>query len=268
MTESILRFFLEKTFVDDLGEGISDVITGTGLSDGAFAEIVSGVLVPVALTILVLFWFKELVDRLTQINNGNAEFLWQDFVMLGIKLVFAKAIIDFSPTLIRALIEAGNGLINQLGGLSSEVSQGGVDEIMEEIADASFGERISLLAMMIPISFIGFISNMAVKLAIYSRVIKLILLETFSPIPMATLPFEQAGTVGRRFLQTLLATILQGAMIVVLLLLTQQVSRIGIIQVTDDVSILASIFKAIFFNVILVFTLFKSEAWSQEVLGL
>lgn len=268
LSEKILKWLLESTFLDDLGEDIIDVITGTGLETTDFVEIISEVLIPVAISIVGIIWFMEMIERFTQMNYGREHNMWREFIMMGVQLVFAKAIIENSPQIINALVEFGNSLITDIGALGTEISGGGIDELMEEITDAGRWEKIVLMFTLMPLAFGGWITGFIVKIAIYSRVLKLILLQTFSPIPMATLPFRQYNGMSRRFLQSFLGTVLQGAMIVVLLLLSQQISEVTMFKVGEDVSMIQEVVKALFMNVILAFSIFKSEAWSKEVVGL
>src|SRR5690625_3070055 len=107
LSEKFLKWLLESTFLDDLGENIIDIITGTGLETTNFVEIISDVLVPVAISIVGIIWFMEMIERFTQMNYGREHNMWQDFIMMGVQLVFAKAIIQHSPQIINALIEFG-----------------------------------------------------------------------------------------------------------------------------------------------------------------
>lgn len=268
LAESFLKWLLEATFLDDLGEDIIKVITGTGLETTDFSQIISSVLVPVAVSMIGVIWFLEMIEKFTQMNYGREHNMWQEFIMLGVKLVFAKAIIEYSPTIISALIHFGNDLIIEIGALGTEITGGGIDNLMEEITEAGRWEKITLMFTLIPLAFGGWLTSFVVKIAIYSRVLKLILLQTFSPIPLATLPFKEYSGMSRRFLQSFLGTVLQGAMIVVLLMLAQQISEVTIFKMDEDVSMIQEVVKALFMNVILAFSIFKSEAWSKEVVGL
>lgn len=268
MVNNLLRWLLETTFLKDIGTELMGILQGTTLNADSFSATLSSAITPIAVSIITLLWCMEMFDTFTRINHGTEQVLWQQFVMLGVKLLFAKAVITYSPTIIKAIIQLGNDLIANLGDLTGEIAQGDIDEIMNEVENAGFRDKISLIAMLLPLGFFGFLSSIAIRLAIYSRAIKLILLQVFSPIPMATLPFESQSGMGKRFLQSLVGAILQGAMIVVILALGNQISKIGMINVTDDVSFIGEFVKSIVLNVILVFTLFKSEAWAKEVAGL
>lgn len=268
LSESILKWLLEATFLDDLGSNVIDVITGTGLDTTGFAHIVSNVLIPVAVSLIGIIFFLEMIEKFTQLNYGREQDMWVEFILLGVKLVFAKAIIEYSPQMIEAVIVFGNELIGDLGSLGTEISAGGIDDLMAEIEDAGRWEKITLMFTLIPLAFGGWVTGFIVKIAIYSRILKLILLQTFSPIPMATLPFKEYNGMSKRFLQSFLGTVLQGGMIVVLLLLSQQISEVTVLGLSDDMSMFTELIRALFLNIILAFSIFKSEAWSKEVVGL
>lgn len=268
LSEKFLKWLLEATFLDDLGTDIIDVITGIGLDTTNFAEIISGVLIPVAISMVGVIWFMELIEKFTQMNYGREQDMWQEFILMGVRLVFAKAIIEYSPQIIDAVIQFGNGLIADIGSLGTEITGGGIDALMAEVTDAGRWEKMVLMFTLMPLAFGGWLTGFIVKVAIYSRVLKLILLQTFSPIPMATLPFKEYNGMSKRFLQSFLGTVLQGAMIVVLLMLSQQISELTLFKLSTDLDMIQEVMKALFLNVILAFSIFKSEAWSKEVVGL
>lgn len=268
MVDNILKWLLETTFLRDIGTELMAVLEGTTLNIDSFSSTLSNAITPIAISIITLLWCIEMFETFTRVNYGTEQVLWQQFIMLGVKLLFAKALITYSPIIIKSIIEIGNSLIANLGELTGSIAGGDIDELMNEVADAGMMERLSLIAMLLPLGLFGLVSAVAVRLAIYSRAIKLILLQVFSPIPMATLPFESHSAMGKRFLQSLIGAVLQGAMIVVILLLGKQISKVGMINVSEDVSIIGELVKALILNIILAFTLFKSEAWAKEVAGL
>lgn len=268
ISENILKWLLEATFIDDLGTDIINVIQGTGLDTTNFVEIISSVLIPVAVSMVGVIWFMEMIETFTQMNYGREHNMYREFILMGVRLVFAKAIIEHSPQIIEAVIHFGNSLITQIGALGTEITGGGIDALMEEVAEAGRWEKMVLMFTLMPLAFGGWLTGFIVKIAIYSRVLKLILLQTFSPIPMATLPFKEYNGMSKRFLQSFLGTVLQGAMIVVLLMLSQQISELTVLDLSTDLDMFGELLRALFLNVILAFSIFKSEAWSKEVVGL
>ncbi len=271
----ILKKLFELGFNNDFASEVTDVIKNGAIADQGFISQISTVIIPVAISLLVLFWMLELLDKSLKYQDGNLG--WEHITLLIAKLILGKYLIQNSPQILEAVASIGETILSSLTQVTTGITKVNLDEIWKTIEEMPMISRYAVAFQLIPIGLMSVIASIAIRTQMYGRVIKLIILSAFSPLPISTLIFDGHRDMGKRFLQSFLATSLQGAVIIIIILLSKQLHSLtfmGILTPTgegavSEVSDLVMIsIRALVINVILIFSLFKSEGWAKEIIGL
>lgn len=203
-----------------MGLGFSqegDYATLWGLGTSLF-----NILVPVATSLLTLFFLMDLFGLLRDVNQVS----WERVVMKGIKFWAVYAAIVNLPYLLTTIIGIINDIYKQKSLL--KVKDIEVKTLSEAIKtgfnNMSLWNKIFGGIMMVFMfgAYIG--TAVAVIVACLQRFIKLILLYGISPIPVCMLTFGATQQAGKRFFQNFAATLMQALLVIVLI----QVYKLGL----------------------------------------
>ena len=204
-----------------MGLGFSqqnDYATLWGLGTSLF-----NILVPVATSLLTLFFLMDLFGLLRDVNQVS----WERVVMKGIKFWAVYAAIVNLPYLLETIIGIINDIYKQKSSLKIQNNtkvKSLTDTIKAGFSDMSLWEEIFGGIMMVFMfgAYIG--TAVAVVVACLQRFIKLILLYGMSPIPVCMLTFGATQQAGKRFFQNFAATLMQALLVIVLV----QVYKLGL----------------------------------------
>jgi len=127
-------------------------------------------------------------------------------------------------------------------------------------------ELIAILVCMLPL-FVGMmLARIVVRLVVYGRLLQLFVLMLIAPMPLSTLVSEEHADVGIGFLKQLIATSLQGLVIIVICIVFE-----GVQQAVTGVDVGDNMWSTFFFNAMLslliALSLWKSGEFTKKVLG-
>ena len=154
------------------------------LSIYTIGKTINELVVPVALSLLTLFFMISLIKRLTEIEKVS----WERVLLWGCYFFLVKAFVRKSYSLLTTIM----GIVNNIYvDVSNALSVGsGVSSISQNVANAfknytSLGNILFgiLLYVILAIPFIGSIIQIWAQVLL--RVVKLMLCMAFSPIPLA-----------------------------------------------------------------------------------
>lgn len=154
------------------------------LSIYTIGKTINELVVPVALSLLTLFFMISLIKRLTEIEKVS----WERVLLWGCYFFLVKSFVQRSYSLLTTIM----GIVNNIYvDISNALSVGsGVSSISQNVANAfknytSLGNILFgiLLYVILAIPFIGSIIQIWAQVLL--RVVKLMLCMAFSPIPLA-----------------------------------------------------------------------------------
>ena len=181
------------------------------------------IFVPVATSLLTLFFLMDLFGLLREINQVS----WERVVMKGIKFWAVYAVIVNLPYLLKTIIAIINDIYKQKGSLKVNNSAE-VKSLTKAIQDGfdkmTLWQELCGMVMMFFMfgAYIG--TAVAVIVACLQRFIKIILLYGISPIPVCMLTYSATQQAGKRFFQNFAAALTQALLVVVLI----QVYKLGL----------------------------------------
>lgn len=144
---------------------------------------INSVVVPVALSLLTLFFMISLIKRLTEIEKVS----WERVLLWGCYFFLIKALVEKSYTLLTTVMNIVNGVYTDV---ASKLTISGTLSIAQTIKDTfnsmdSLGDVLwgGVIYVILAIPFIGSIVQIWTQVLL--RVVKLMLCMAFSPVPIA-----------------------------------------------------------------------------------
>ena len=168
----------------------------------------------IGLALLVLFFVYGIAKTCTSIQEIRKP---EHALRYFIRFALAKGLITYGMDIMLSLLEIAQGVISTImtsSGLSQSTDFALPEDLIEVIDKVSFFDSIPLWAIsLIGTLFITVLSFVMI-LTVYGRFFKLYMYTALAPIPLATFAGEQTQNVGRTFLRSYCAVLLEGAVIV------------------------------------------------------
>ena len=207
-----------KTWNDKLSE-IWQLITQSPeqFKGGSIWEVIvdiHGAVQAIGLALLVLFF----VIGVMKTCGSFAEVKKPEHALkLFIRFVLAKGVVTYGLELMMALFNIVQGLISTImnaAGFGSAAQTVLPQEIVTAVEDCGFFESIPLWAVtLIGGLFITVLSFLLI-MTVYGRFFKLYMYTALAPIPLSTFAGEPSQNVGKSFIKSYCAVLLEGAVIV------------------------------------------------------
>lgn len=173
---------------------------------------------PLAYTLLALFFLLELYRASLKIENGGggathgAEVIFRVMV----KMVLCKIMLDNTPLIMSAIYDTFSGLIGSAGstGAASSID---LDLIATQIDGIKWWDGLGwgLISMLIMI--ITAIAYIAVQIIMFARLFEVYIYLAVAPLPLATLPNDEYSGIAKNFLKSFAGLGLQGVAIYLIL---------------------------------------------------
>lgn len=274
-----MDFFITaiKSYIDD--GLISDPSTLiSSLRDNPFGESVytftlslrDNIFMPVAYTLLGLFILMELWRISVRTEGNGGGYSPVDVVMVVLKAVFFKCMIDIAPKLFIAIYDVTTSLSSDV--LSTSLDKGAFDTgftttLVNEFNDLSFLEQLCPMIFSGIVFVVVAIASYAGTVLLSLRFIEIFVFISVSPAPLATLPSQETSQIGKSFLKTFVAVCFQGVLIAM-------VSRLGTIIIGNFVSnaeieggwtMIKALTQVALGCIVYVLVLFQTSKWSKQV---
>ena len=185
------------------GGGIWKVIVG-----------INNTLQAIGLALLVLFFVYGIAKTCTSIQEIRKP---EHALRYFIRFALAKALITYGMTLMLSLLEIAQGVISTImnsSGLGQSADLRIPEDIVTAVGDVTFFESIPLWAVSLIGSLFITVLSFIMILTVYGRFFKLYMYTALAPIPLAAFAGEQTENVGKTFLRSYCAVLLEGAVIV------------------------------------------------------
>ena len=166
------------------------------------------------LALLVLFFAYGIARTCTSFQEIRKP---EHAIRYFIRFALAKGLITYGMDLMMSLLSIAQGVISSImssSGMSQSTDFALPEDIVTAIEGVSFFDSIPLWAVsLIGTLFITVMSYIMI-LTVYGRFFKLYMYTALAPIPLATFAGEQTQNIGKTFLRSYCAVLLEGAVIV------------------------------------------------------
>lgn len=184
---------------------------------GAIWEVmqtVHGALQAIALALLVLFFAAGVVKTCGTFAEMKKP---EHALKLFVRFAIAKALITHGMELMLALLSIVQGVISAImnaAGYGTPEAITMPTDMVSIIEDMGFFESIPVWAVTLIGSLIVWVLSFIMILSVYGRFFKLYMYTAISPIPLSSFAGEPFQNIGKSFLKSYAAVLLEGAVIV------------------------------------------------------
>ena len=188
--------------------------TFKGGSIWAVMQSVHGALQAIGYALLVLFFVVGVVKTCGSFAEVKKP---EHAVKLFVRFAIAKGVVTHGMELMMALLSIVQGIISSImtaAGFGTPQSITMPAEMVTIIEDMGFFESIPVWAVTLIGSLIVWVLSFIMILSVYGRFFKLYMYTAISPIPLASFAGEPSQNVGKSFLKSYAAVLLEGAVIV------------------------------------------------------
>lgn len=195
---------------------LSTLTDWNGTLAGYAESISSGVVTPVALTLLALFMVLELYNATQRIamNGSSNAYTIQQIALVMMKIVLCRWMVLHTTEILNALFEIAATVTR---GISGYVGSGKVNAAPDidaavEALPGGIGNMPVALELMV-VGWMLRIVNIVVNTIVAARFIELYVYNALASLSMATLCYQELHGVAVNFLKSYLAVALQGAVL-------------------------------------------------------
>lgn len=175
---------------------------------------INGAVQAIGLALLVLFFVVGMVKTCSSYTDVKKP---EHALKLFVRFAIAKGMVTYGMELMLALLEIIQGIISNImtsAGFASEGTTALPSEIITAIEDCGFFESIPLWAVTLIGSLFITVLSFILIMTVYGRFFKLYMYSALAPIPLSTFAGEPTQNVGRSFIKSYCAVLLEGAVIV------------------------------------------------------
>lgn len=175
---------------------------------------INGAVQAIGLALLVLFFVVGMVKTCSSYTDVKKP---EHALKLFVRFAIAKGMVTYGMELMLALLEIIQGVISNIMTSAGFASVGTValpPEMITAIDNCGFFESIPLWAVTLIGSLFITVLSFILIMTVYGRFFKLYMYSALAPIPLSTFAGEPTQNVGRSFIKSYCAVLLEGAVIV------------------------------------------------------
>ncbi len=168
----------------------------------------------IGLALLVLFFVVGVMKTCGSFSDVKKP---EHALKLFVRFAIAKGLVTYGMELMLALFNIGQGIISKImaaAGISSSSATTLPAELITTIEDCGFFESIPLWAVTLIGGLFITILSFILIMTVYGRFFKLYMYTALAPIPLSTFAGEPTQNVGRSFVKSYCAVLLEGSVIV------------------------------------------------------
>lgn len=240
--------------------------TPANFSPGVYSmirNISESVIIPIAGLILTFIACYELIQLIIDHNNlANFE-TWIFFKWI-FKTFVAVTLITNTFNIVMAVFDVAQNVVNASSGIISAgtaVDASTLEAMEETLRGMDIGPLLGLFLQSIIVQITMYALSIVVFIIVYGRMVEIYLLTSLAPIPFATFGNREQSQIGQNYLRSLLALGFQGFLIMICV----GIYAVLIQSISFSDNIISSIWGAMGYTVLLVFTLFKTGAIARSV---
>ena len=240
--------------------------TPANFSPGIYSmirNISESVIIPIAGLILTFIACYELIQLIIDHNNlANFE-TWIFFKWI-FKTFVAVTLITNTFNIVMAVFDVAQNVVNASSGIISAgtaVDASTLEAMEETLMGMDIGPLLGLFLQSIIVQITMYVLSIVIFIIVYGRMVEIYLLTSLAPIPFATFGNREQSQIGQNYLRSLLALGFQGFLIMICV----GIYAVLIQSISFSDNIISSIWGAMGYTVLLVFTLFKTGAIARSV---
>ena len=240
--------------------------TPANFSPGVYSMISNlseSVIIPIAGLILTFIACYELIQLIIDHNNlANFE-TWIFFKWI-FKTFVAVTLITNTFNIVMAVFDVAQDVVTASSGIISAetaVDASTLEAMEETLMGMDIGPLLGLFLQSIIVQITMYALSIVIFIIVYGRMVEIYLLTSLAPIPFATFGNREQSQIGQNYLRSLLALGFQGFLIMICV----GIYAVLIQSVAFSDNIISSIWGAMGYTVLLVFTLFKTGAIARSV---
>ena len=240
--------------------------TPANFSPGVYSmirNISESVIIPIAGLILPFIACYELIQLIIDHNNlANFE-TWIFFKWI-FKTFVAVTLITNTFNIVMAVFDVAQNVVNASSGIISSgtaVDASTLEAMEETLMGMDIGPLLGLFLQSIIVQITMYALSIVIFIIVYGRMVEIYLLTSLAPIPFATFGSREQSQIGQNYLPSLLALGFQGFLIMICV----GIYAVLIQSIAFSDNIISSIWGAMGYTVLLVFTLFKTGAIARSV---
>ena len=175
---------------------------------------IHGALQAIGYALLVLFFVIGMVKTCGSFAEVKKP---EHAVKLFVRFAIAKGVITYGMELMMALLDIIQGVISTIMGAAGFGSPQETilpNTIINAIEDCGFFESIPLWAVTLIGGLLIWVLSFIMILSVYGRFFKLYMYTAIAPIPLSAFAGEPSQNIGKSFLKSYAAVLLEGAIIV------------------------------------------------------
>ena len=175
---------------------------------------INGAVQAIGLALLVLFFVVGMVKTCGSFTDVKKP---EHAVKLFVRFALAKGAITYGMELMLALFNIVQGTISTImnaAGFGEATTTTLPDEMITTIEDCGFFESIPLWAVTLIGGLFITVLSFILIMTVYGRFFKLYMYTALAPIPLSTFAGEPTQNVGKSFVKSYCAVLLEGAVIV------------------------------------------------------
>ena len=240
--------------------------TPANFSPGVYSmirNVSESVIIPIAGLILTFIACYELIQLIIDHNNlANFE-TWIFFKWI-FKTFVAVTLITNTFNIVMAVFDVAQNVVNASSGIISAgtaVDASTLEAMEETLRGMDIGPLLGLFLQSIIVQITMYALSIVIFIIVYGRMVEIYLLTSLAPIPFATFGNREQSQIGQNYLRSLLALGFQGFLIMICV----GIYAVLIQSISFSDNIISSIWGAMGYTVLLVFTLFKTGAIARSV---
>ena len=240
--------------------------TPANFSPGVYSmirNVSESVIIPIAGLILTFIACHELIQLIIDHNNlANFE-TWIFFKWI-FKTFVAVTLITNTFNIVMAVFDVAQNVVNASSGIISSgtaVDASTLEAMEETLMGMDIGPLLGLFLQSIIVQITMYALSIVIFIIVYGRMVEIYLLTSLAPIPFATFGNREQSQIGQNYLRSLLALGFQGFLIMICV----GIYAVLIQSIAFSDNIISSIWGAMGYTVLLVFTLFKTGAIARSV---
>ena len=175
---------------------------------------INGTVQAIGLALLVLFFVVGMVKTCGSFTDVKKP---EHALKLFIRFALAKGAITYGMELMLALFNIVQGVISSImtvAGFTSSAQATLPEEMVTTIESCGFWESIPLWAVTLIGSLFITVLSFILIMTVYGRFFKMYMYTALAPIPLSTFAGEPSQNVGKSFIKSYCAVLLEGAVIV------------------------------------------------------
>lgn len=232
---------------------------------------INGAVQAIGLALLVLFFVVGMVKTCGSFTEVKKP---EHALKLFVRFAIAKGAITYGMELMLALFNIVQGIISTImntAGIGTAAQTTLPDEMITTIEDCGFFESIPLWAVTLIGGLFITVLSFILIMTVYGRFFKLYMYTALAPIPLSTFAGEPTQNVGKSFIKSYCAVLLEGAVIVLACVIFSLFASSPPVVDPDAAAVTqvwAYVGELVFNMLVLVGTVKMSDRIIREMMGL